>query len=322
MILPLKLKRLLIKIRCRLLLPRINVSKNQLSQKLNSIFLNPIASAHNREEFEQAINAKAINQAHQFENKLISSSNAKSYLTDGFCIPCNKNSSFIIDMRSGGKYINEKWIPNWRERLECEQCHMNNRQRLIAALIKQELDLSEDKNIYLMEQVTPIYAWAMSTFQQHNITGSEYLGHEYEGGAEINGIRHEDVENLSFSDNSLDLIISNDVFEHIPNIETALAECSRVLKNDGMMLATIPFHSANEQSITRASIVNGELTHILPAMYHGNPVSSDGSLVFTDFGWDILNTVKLAGFSEVSMEIYTSIELCPRKKDTWWPRQT
>jgi hypothetical protein len=74
---------------------------------------------------------------------------------------------------------------------------MNNRQRLMATLIKQELDVQRKKHVYFMEQVTPIYNWATATFKNHNIVGSEYLGHEYEGGTIIQNIRHEDVEKLS-----------------------------------------------------------------------------------------------------------------------------
>jgi len=137
----------------------------------------------------------------------------------------------------------------------------------------------------------------------------EYLGHEYEGGAIIKGIRHEDVENLSFPDDALDLIVSNDVFEHVPNPARAFAECVRVLRIGGVMLATIPFHSNNDESIIRATIVKGQLEHIFPPSYHGNPVSDDGSLVFTDFGWDVLKEMHKAGFSDVSIEIYASAEL-------------
>ena len=189
-------------------------------------------------------------------------------------------------------------------------CRMNNRQRLIATLIKQKLDVQHKKHVYFMEQVTPIFNWATSTFKNHNIVGSEYLGHEYEGGAIIKGIRHEDVENLSFPDGTLDLIVSNDVFEHVPSPAKAFAECARVLKPNGVLLATIPFHSNNDkESIVRAKLVNGRVEHLLPTSVHGNPVSADGSLVFTDFGWDMLDEIKAAGFSGVTVNIYASEEL-------------
>ena len=45
------------------------------------------------------------------------------------------------------------------------------------------------------------------------------------------------------------------------------------------------------------------------AIYHGNPISSEGSLVFYDFGWDIVEMCKDAGFSHVSMSAYFNREL-------------
>jgi SAM-dependent methyltransferase len=159
-----------------------------------------------------------------------------------------------------------------------------------------------------MEQITPIFKWAVTKFNKHTIIGSEYLGYEYAGGSVVNGLRHEDIENLSFTDGQLDLIVSNDVFEHVPNPAKAFAECARVMKTGGVMLATIPFHSNDEFSVIRARIINGQLEHNLPPAFHGNPVSEEGSLVFTDFGWDLLSVIKNAGFSDVALEIYASSE--------------
>jgi len=121
-------------------------------------------------------------------------------------------------------------------------------------------------------------------------------------------VRHEDVEALSFPDNSLDLIVSNDVFEHVPHPDKAFSECARVLKPGGVLLATIPFHAAENTSVTRAQLTDGRLEQLLPAAYHGNPVSADGSLVFTDFGWDMLDMMRKAGFSNVGVEVYGSVE--------------
>ena len=271
--------------------------------------LTSIASVQNRGDFNSVLLGDALTQIRAVEKSLISSTPTKAFSVIGFCVPCDQWVSFLVDMACGGQLEGDTWIPNWRERLECPHCKMNNRQRLIATLVKEELDLPGKKRVYFMEQVTPIYAWAVDTFKNHDLIGSEYLGYEYEGGAIIDGIRHEDVENLSFPDESIDLIVSNDVFEHVPSPIHAFAECARVLKVGGVMLATIPFHSKNEQSILRAKISDGQLKHLLPPSYHGNPVSADGSLVFTDFGWDILKDMKSAGFSEACVDIYASAEL-------------
>ncbi|MDC1287781.1 class I SAM-dependent methyltransferase, partial [Gammaproteobacteria bacterium] len=261
-----------------------------------------------RKDFEDILHGNSMEKVRIIEKQLLDGANSEAFAVDGFCVPCDKKVPFIVDMQSGGECDGNGWLPNWRERLECPLCGMNNRQRLIATLVKQELSAKQWQHIYLMEQITPIYNWVTDTFVKHHIVGSEYLGYGYEGGTTIQGIRHEDVENLSFQNATLDLIVSNDVFEHVPNPAIAFAECARVLKVGGLLLATIPFHSDRDLSEVRARLNNGQVDHILPPVYHGNPISADGSLVFTDFGWDLLDIVKVAGFAEVSVDVYASLE--------------
>lgn len=74
------------------------------------------------------------------------------------------------------------------------------------------------------------------------------------------------------------------------------------------MLATFPFHQNSDASIVRAKINANEVEHLLSPMYHGNPVSTDGSLVFTDFGWDVLDDLRSAGFTEIRVGVYMSAE--------------
>lgn len=157
-----------------------------------------------------------------------------------------------------------------------------------------------------MEQVTPIFHWINTAVPQASCTGSEYLGDDAAPGKIINGIRHENVERLSFADASFDLIISNDVLEHVVNPVKALEEAYRVLKPRGELLMTVPFHLGKEKSERRADMVDGKLEHRLPPVYHGNPVSDDGSLVFTDFGWDFLQGIREAGFAKAELHFYWS----------------
>jgi ubiquinone/menaquinone biosynthesis C-methylase UbiE len=50
-----------------------------------------------------------------------------------------------------------------------------------------------------------------------------------------------DAQDLSrFKDNSFDLVFSSNMLEHIPDVNRCLLECQRVLKNDGVMLHTMP----------------------------------------------------------------------------------
>ena len=290
------------------LLDACNPAQQSTHAKTN--WLAPIASVRNRQEFNSVLDSDSLKKIRSLEKTLLDSVTTEAFAVNGFCVPCAKDVSFLVDMQSGGQRQGDGWLPNWRERLECPLCRMNNRQRLIATLIKQQLETTvKAQHIYFMEQVTPIYRWAKAAFKDHKLVGSEYLGHEYQGGAIIKGIRHEDVENLSFPDGVLDLIVSNDVFEHVPNPARAFTECARVLQPGGIMLATIPFHASSDVSAIRATLTNGHLEHVLPPSYHGNPVSADGSLVFSDFGWDMLGTIRAAGFSDVVSNIYASERL-------------
>ena len=249
-----------------------------------------------------------INEA---ENALLDAANAESFTVDRFCVPCEKTVPFLVDKQSGGQRRGNRWLPNWRERLECPLCHMNNRQRLIATLVKQGLASQENggpKVVYFMEQGTPMFQWVAKTVPQHEIIGSEYLGREYESGVIVRGLRHEDAMNLSFDDNSTDMIVSSDVFEHIRNPRVAFSECLRILRPGGLMLATFPLHTDLNRSVPHADLTEDGLRHLLPPTYHGNPMSTDGSLVFTDFGWDVINDLRKAGFSEARVEIFASRE--------------
>jgi ubiquinone/menaquinone biosynthesis C-methylase UbiE len=114
---------------------------------------------------------------------------------------------------------------------------------------------------------------------------------------------------LSHDDASINLIVSNDVFEHIPDPKRAFQECVRVLRPGGSLLATMPFHSNADESVVRATLSNGVLNCLLPRVFHGNPVSAEGSLVFVDFGWDVLSLLREAGFSDASASIYASEQL-------------
>lgn len=241
------------------------------------------------------------------EERNIAAENKKnqSWFLPGFCEPCYKETRFLVDWA-----YSDGVIPNYRERLVCVSCGLNNRQRFMANYIKQIChDNQSVTDIYLYEQVTNFYKYLKTELTNINIIGSEYLGFNIKGGEIINNIRHEDALNLSFNESSFDMIVSNDVYEHVPDIEKALRESHRVLKKRGKLLFTIPFYPSKNETTQRAAIKNGEISHILPAQYHGNPLSSAGSLVFYNFGWDILAQCKIAGFRDAFMIAYYDMSL-------------
>lgn len=238
-----------------------------------------------------------------FERKIAKEyADKKNWYLNGFCEACGRETKFLMNW----DYSNGV-TPNFRERLVCNFCGLNNRQRFMIRFLTQIMDKKNKpiKDIYLYEQITNFYSFIKKRFKDVNIVGSEYLGPETKKGEIVNGIRHENALDLSFNDKSFDILLSNEVFEHVPNVNKALSESNRVLRDGGYLLTSIPF-SYQEKTIQRATIENGVLKQILPEQYHGNPLSEKGSLVFYDYGWDFLDFCRSSGFKDACMLGYYS----------------
>lgn len=115
--------------------------------------------------------------------------------------------------------------------------------------------------------------------------GCEYFPDVLSGEMTENGILCVDLTNIPFPSNTFDLVITEEVLEHISDLEQALSEISRVLKPGGVHIFTIP---VCETILTR-SISDLNVTH--PAAFDGD------SKVFHEFGLDIANILVKYGFS-------------------------
>lgn len=100
--------------------------------------------------------------------------------------------------------------------------------------------------------------------------------------------RSENLESQTFADESFDLVVTQDVFEHVYRPDLAIREVARSLRPGGATLMTVPIVRRGQASRRRASIQEGTITHHLPPEYHGNPIGTQGSLVTIDWGYDIV----------------------------------
>ena len=188
-----------------------------------------------------------------------------------------------------------------REGMVCS-CGLNGRQRMLYKCVLESCSVGPT---LLFEQTTPLYSILQRRLA--GLIGSEYLGTDFRAGQvyDYHGIpvRNEDMLNISFEDGSLRNIVHSDVLEHVPDFRRALAECARALSPGGVMLFTCPFFQLDHTEI-RCKFENGKLLHSKAPAYHGNPLSADGSLVFIDPGWDLLDAIKESGFpgSEIGLD--------------------
>lgn len=102
----------------------------------------------------------------------------------------------------------------------------------------------------------------------------------------MNGVRCENLEQLTFPNESFDIVITQDVFEHIFNPAVAAREIMRVLKPGGAHLFTAPKHKSISKSYPRAIMLDGTIEHLHEEQYHGNPVGDGRALVTWDYGND------------------------------------
>ena len=216
---------------------------------------------------------------------------------EGFSYVARENVKFVFEINHGSV--------NWRESLVCPVTGLFNRVRACFHLLEIECGPYRDDVIYLMEQITPAYEFLSKRYQK--VIGAEFLGKDNISGAQVEGVRHEDVTDLSFLDDSIDYILSFDVFEHVPNYLDGFRECYRVLSKGGALLWTVPFIRHRENTIVRAVVDSGgEIRHLLDPEYHGDPVNGNGVLCYYHFGWDLLDDVRSVGFSDVYAILFWS----------------
>ena len=214
----------------------------------------------------------------------------------GFCPVCGKLTAML------------KWGENFRETGICVSCHSTNRQRQLAYLLcacytddpqksvssLKELQKHSDLAIYNTESSGSLHRYLSP--MPHYIC-SEYLGMEYKPGEMTKGVRHENLMQLSFEDNCFDIILSSDVFEHIPLAYRGHREVFRVLKPGGRHIFTVPFHQTLYFDEVLAEWDGGQPKLLKPPIYHHDPLSPQGILVYTIFSLQMLLKLNELGFT-------------------------
>lgn len=187
----------------------------------------------------------------------------------GYCHCCRSNVLFIS---------NETWL---RESYKCSKCNSIPRFRHLQHILDKFFQNWENKEIHESSPSTDL----ISRYCGTNYTSSQFFI-EVTPGELHNGVRCENLEHLTFKDNSFDIFITQDVFEHIFNPNLAAQEIMRVLKPGGIHIFTAPKLKHFKASYPRATKSNGEIHHLHEEQYHGNPVGDGRSLVTWDYGDD------------------------------------
>lgn len=215
---------------------------------------------------------------------------------DGYCVCCAK--VVTLKVAAGATFGSRV---NLREGLVCPDCGMSNRGRLLyLAVVEQLAGNAAADGIALLEQTTPLYRQLRR--QVPMLAGSEFLDPAYRSGVlyPFRGepVRHESITALSYADASLQLIVHNDVLEHVHAYRDALRETARVLVPGGTTIFSMPFFmSRGSEAELARPLPDGGNEFFGPPEYHGDGVRPEGILTYYHFGWKLLDDLREAGFA-------------------------
>lgn len=259
----------------------------------SGLFPSPwICSFRSKQAFDDASRqlGAAFGVFDQIDDRMLASRHGFSM--KAYCSACEAVTHMRVDWLYSAGDSRGSVAPAWTETAVCEVCGLNSRMRALIDFMRRIIEPPEGSRVYVAESTTASFKVLSRLFT--GLQGSEFLDASLEPGSTkfLNGklVRHEDLTKLSFDDSSFDLVLTQDVFEHIPSYKSAFAEIYRVLSHGGSLVFTIPFFFDRSQTTIRASVDDrGEVIHHLPPEVHGNPVSAEGSLCFQNIGWDVLD---------------------------------
>ena len=197
---------------------------------------------------------------------------------DGVCPICQRGVRFRAE---------SEWL---RDSFLCDGCGSIPRERAFFSVIEMLYPNWRDLHIHETSPAMRAASLKLSTECKHY--SYSYYNEEMIRGAihSAQGYRCEDIEQMTFGDETFDLFLSQDVFEHIFNPDRAIKEIARILKIGGAYIMTVPIVMKATESRRRASIDStGNIIYTLEAQYHGNPLDKRGSLVTIDWGYNILD---------------------------------
>ena len=217
------------------------------------------------------------------------------------CVALNRCLGFLEPLT--GEHIPPEALliegPNWRESIVGNG--LLSRNRAVLFLLQRfngSLEALREQDVFLAEALTGFALWMRRHLGGQRLTCSEFLDDSV---LRPSDIPHQDLCALTFDTASFDLVLCNELFEHVQHMERAFAEIARVLRPGGRLVATCPLAFGQVESVIKALAdpVSGATQLLCDAELHGDPIRPDqGSLVFRIPGWSILEQLREHGFRE------------------------
>jgi SAM-dependent methyltransferase len=229
---------------------------------------------------------------------------AEEFKLPGLCVVCGRPSLFATDYLFASPEANGHRTPVWRERQIC-RCGLNCRHRASYHVLTQLPGLTPGSVVFCTEP-GPLFNRVRAVFP--SAVAGAYQGAGVPlGRRSPDGTRNEDATRLTFADGSLDAVFTLDLLERVPDYRRALREFARCMKPGAWFVSTVPFFF--ERTATqpcgpfRSGVDAG--ADAQPPPLDGPPAGPSAKRIH-DFGWDLLDEVRDAGFQEVEIALFTA----------------
>ena len=170
----------------------------------------------------------------------------------------------------------------------CVRCHSIPRWRGIVHVLNSKFP--DWRNLAIHECGAGGAATRKFRRESTRYSSSCYLVPEVPRGDVVGNVSCQDIEDLTFADESFDLVITQDVLEHVLRPDRAVAEIARILRSGGAHVFTVPIYHGR-RSLVRAIPSDSGIEYLLPPDFHGGPMNPERSLVIREWGDDFVDFV-------------------------------
>jgi SAM-dependent methyltransferase len=200
-------------------------------------------------------------------------------INNGYCPTCDSETTF---------YSKNEWL---RDFYLCKNCKSLPRERALMFCL--ERSYQDWKNLHIHEASPSFRGASVKLKKQCRQYVSSYYFPDFPlGEIHPSGFRNENLEQQTFPDESFDLVVTQDVMEHIFHPAKAFSEIERVLKPGGAHIFSVPLVNKDRPSEVRARKNNdGTIVYVTEPEYHGDPLNEKGSLVTMQWGYDICDFI-------------------------------
>lgn len=193
----------------------------------------------------------------------------------GFCPACEKQSAFTSA---------EEWL---RDHYRCQSCGSLPRDRALHKVLLDSVPHLMEAKCLEFAPSNDFLAKKVNDYTPSHYYPNFLLNTVVQGALNLN------MEQITAPDESYDLIVHEDILEHLFDPCAALRECIRVCKFGGHILFTVPIDNTRAKTVQRSSRnEDGSITHHYEQVFHGNPVGDGQCLVVWDYGQDFEEYIK------------------------------